>query len=275
MGYDISYHPIKEQEINDWYFNIMPNFKSINLDKVEELAEKFNKSDLEFLKETYHYTLNTGLNTELDKEFDLTHGYFIAVIQGLFRKYFYTRGAAFSFLINEKSYFKNYTKGWKDILEFTPKQKVYNHLRGNYSSGVFIPYNMVVKLLADYDNDTKIKQDLDTFYSDNRINIFLTALKFAKENELGLLEATEVVEPNPYDLNKSNCYSYLLNCDVEGAFLYRDIALDQIREIEKRKGLKEGEVSNKVTYEINNYELPKEKLTEVKKKKCFFLKLFG
>ena len=275
MGYDISYHPIKEQEIHDWYFNIMPNFKSINLDKVEEQVEKFNKNDLEFLKKTYHYTLNTGINTELDKEFELTHGYFIAVIQGLFRKYFYTRGSAFSFLIGEESYFKNYTKSWEEILEFKPTQKINNHIHGNYSSGVFIPYLKVVKLLDDYAKDTKIKQDLNTFYSDKRINIFLNALNYAKENGLGLLEATEVVEPNPLDLNKSNCYSYLLNCDTEGAFLYRDAALDQIKEIETRKGLKEGDISSKMTYEINNYELPNDKSVEAKQKKGFWKRIFS
>jgi len=257
MGYDISYHPITEQEINNWYFDIMPEFKSFNLDMIEEMSEEFPKKDFAFLKEKYLDVLNTGMNTEPTADFELTHGHFVAVIQGIFRKYFYTRGSAFSFLIDEKSYFKNYTKKWETILKFNPTQKIHNHLWGNYSSGVFIPYQSVLKLLDDYRNDTKIKQDLDTFYSYKRINIFLKALEFSKENKLGLLEAAEVVEPNPLDLNNSDCYSYILNCDLDGPFLYRDTALEQLKEIEKNKNLPEGEITNKTTYEVKNYSLPK------------------
>ena len=59
---------------------------------------------------------------------------------------------------------------------------------------------------------------------------FLDALNYACELEIGLLEATEVVEPNPLDLNKSSSYSNLFNCDTKGAIIYAQTAVQQIRE---------------------------------------------
>ena len=62
---------------------------------------------------------------------------------------------------------------------------------------------------------------------------FLSAVKFSVENGYGLLEATDVIVPNPLDLNSSECYSNLFNCDPEGAFIYADTAVQQISEAMK------------------------------------------
>ncbi len=52
----------------------------------------------------------------------------------------------------------------------------------------------------------------------------------ARELGVGLLEATEVVELNPIDLNKSESFSNLFNCDTQGALIYAEIAAQQIGE---------------------------------------------
>ena len=56
----------------------------------------------------------------------------------------------------------------------------------------------------------------------------------ARELEVGLLEATEVVEPNPIDLNRSESFSNLFNCDTQGALIYAEIAAQQIGEAIER-----------------------------------------
>lgn len=56
------------------------------------------------------------------------------------------------------------------------------------------------------------------------------------ENGLGLLEATDVVVPNVIDLNKTESYSNLFNCDPEGALIYREIAMEQIAQALKESG---------------------------------------
>lgn len=222
MGFDVSYHPINEDEIQSWYFDVLENQYVIS-----DLAIKFNIHD--FYKERYQEFIQK-INVDSSEVFDLSHGFNIAVVQGFVRKYFYTRGSAFSFLLDEYPEFKEYTKPWQDILKTNFDSVINNRITENYSSGVFIPNEKVEKLLSDYKNNQHIKNILDTHYSHKRISVFLNALEFAKEHNVGLLEATEVIVPNPLDLNNSTCYSNLFNCDIEGALLYQEAAFEQLDE---------------------------------------------
>jgi hypothetical protein len=271
MGYDISYHPITETEINQWYWGL--DFTRIierDYTAVNELARQHGIED--FYRQKYTELLDVAVNTQPDDAFENTHGYYIAVIQGLFRKYFYTRGSAFSFLMLEQPDYRKYTKAWENILTSKAENKIHNQLNSNYSSGVYIPANQVVQLLNDYQNDAQVKQHLDNFYSEKRISVFIKALTFAAENNCGLLEASDVVEPNPLDLDKSVCYSDLLNCDIEGALLYQEAAREQLREIEQRENLPEGHMEKNSTYQVNNIAPVNEPAAE---KKGFFQRLFG
>ncbi len=262
MGYDISYHPIKEREIQEWYFDALKNENVI-----DEQSKKYGIED--FYKEKYKDTISIAKTTDPNESFDKSHGYYIAVVQGFFRKHFYLRGSAFSFLIGQESIFERYTKKWQDILSFEIKNPIHNSIIENYCSGVFIPADQVQKLLNDYKTNDEIGSSLDNFYSNGHIKVFLKALEFAKENNMGLLEATEVLEPNPLDLENSVSYSNLFNCDPEGALLYQKTALQQIEEIEKANNLERGTIVKKATYEKTVHKKPQ---TE---KKGFFKRLFG
>ncbi|MEP0213947.1 MAG: hypothetical protein ABJD66_12065 [Cellulophaga sp.] len=268
MGWDISYHPINEKQINSWYFDVLDNQNLINT-----LAEEHSLDD--FYKDKYIDIIKVALETSKEDSFDMTHGYYVAVVQGFFNKYFYTRGAALSFL--EQPFFEKYYKKWDQIIDQDKySNNISNSISTNYSSGVYIPANMVVQLLQDYDTNAEVKSELDNLFSYDRIIVFLKALNYAKEHNLGLLEATEVVEPNPMDLNKSACYSNLFNCDLEGALLYQQAALEQLAEIEKKEGLPEGHISSKAEYEVTNIN-PTEVINpkEEKVKKSFWKRLLG
>ncbi|MNI03785.1 hypothetical protein D3C73_566930 [compost metagenome] len=134
--------------------------------------------------------------------------------------------------------------------------------------------------MEDYHNKVEIKSELDQLFSEGRISIFLKALNFAKEHGLGLLEATEVVEPQPFDLNESKSYSNLFNCDKEGPLLYQAAAFEQIKDIEQRNGLPENEVLHNVKVEKVHVEpehttTDTEKTEVVAQKKSFWKRLFG
>ena len=102
--------------------------------------------------------------------------------------------------------------------------------------GVYISAEGVTDLLRDIDLKEPIVGLLDKYFSHNRLGVFIKALKFAAENNMGLIEAAEVIVPDPMDLNKGTvCYSNLLNCDPEGAFLYQDEAMKQLVEVMKDK----------------------------------------
>jgi hypothetical protein len=232
MGFDISYHPINEREIKEWYFDCLADDA-----KIDVLADEYEIQD--FYREKFKDVIRTARETSEDDVFDKTHGFYAAIVQGFLRKYYYTRGAAFSFLIEDSPDFAGYTKKWEDILEDKPQQAVYNKIIENYCSGVYIPFEQVVQLLDDYEKDEHVRQAIDSQYSHKRVNVFLKALQDAKENGLGLLEASEVVEPDPLNLNGSNSYSNLFNCDTEGALLYEEAAMEQIRQIEEKAEEKE------------------------------------
>lgn len=262
MGWDISYHPISEKQINEWYFAVL---KYQNL--IEKLSIEYQID--EFYKEKFKEVIQTGLNTSKTANFDHNHGYYIAVIQGFFQKYFYTRGSALSF--SKNPILEKYFKKWNDIIPKDYQSKnVNNKLTNNYSSGVYIPADKVVELIEDYKTNSEINSELNSLFSHNRISIFLKALQFAADHNLGVLEATEVIEPNPMNLNNSACYSNMFNCDPEGAILYQKQALLEIAEIEKKENLKSGEISSKAEYLVRNVET----VNKIEKK-GFWKKLFS
>lgn len=262
MGFDISYHPISKTEINEWYFNAIDNKQ-----KIADNAKKHKLED--FYANKYEDTLTHASKVKPTDAFETTHSYFIAVVQGFFRDFYYTRGSAFSFLIEEKPAYAGYTTNWEDILEQKIENSIQNEIVNNYSGGVYISEKQVIQLLNDYHSNDIIKQDLDSYYSHGRIKVFLKALEVAKANNLGILEATEVVEPNPIDLNDSTCYSNLFNCDIEGAMLYQEAAREQMSKIEELNNLSEEEFKSKVSYEKTEIQKPN------KSKKNFWQRLFG
>jgi hypothetical protein len=111
--------------------------------------------------------------------------------------------------------------------------EIHNEIIENYCCGAYLGADNVQKLLRDYEADGEIKEAIDEFYAQN-LPVFLKALNLARELEVGLLEATEVVEPNPIDLNRSESFSNLFNCDTQGALIYAEIAAQQIGEAIER-----------------------------------------
>jgi hypothetical protein len=53
MGYDISYHPISEQQIETWYFDLLKN-----PEKIEEVSATHQLED--FYKTKYQDTFKCG-----------------------------------------------------------------------------------------------------------------------------------------------------------------------------------------------------------------------
>ncbi|WP_299617352.1 hypothetical protein [uncultured Tenacibaculum sp.] len=261
MGWDISYHPISEEQIIERYFNVLDD-KTL----ITELSAKYNIKD--FYAKKYEELIDIALVTTQDDVFDKTHGYYIAATQGFFEKYFYVRGSALSFL--EGNILSKYTKSWQEIL---PQEKltdaVHNQIIENYCSGKFIPPENIELLLENYDNDLKLQEEINTLFSHERIGIFFKAMYYALDKGLGLLEATEIIEPNPMDLNSSVSYSNLFNCDPQGALLYRDAAMEQLSKIEEEKDLTPGTITSNTNYEVSNH-----KIEEKEPKKSFWKRLF-
>lgn len=80
-------------------------------------------------------------------------------------------------------------------------------------------------------------EDLEGLWSNGQIAVLKKALSAAAKSGAGLLEATEVVEPNPISPNESTSYSNLYHCDRDGVYLYMDTVSRQIEDaIRKSEG---------------------------------------
>ena len=235
MGHDISYHAIGKDEISQWYFKPLKLAQKGDFEAIAKIAREAGMD--EFYAEKYTDGFRSALQYGTGGIFNKTHGFHLAVAQGYFREYFYTRGTAFSFLAEQSSKFKPYISDWREVL---PKEflaefsgQIHNEIVENYCCGAYLNADGVQKLLRDYEVDGEIKEAIDEFYAQN-LPVFLKALNFAAELGVGLLEATEVVEPNPIDLNRSESFSNLFNCDPQGALIYAEIAAQQIGEAIER-----------------------------------------
>ena len=229
MGYDVSFHPISPREIDEWYFAPLEWVKSGQEQKVIQFAEE--RGVQPFYAQKYLDTLRVGSETEYSEPFDKSHGYYIAVVQGFFRGYYYTRGSAISFLVEEKPEYERYLTGWEELLQEPLQNKAENRIIENYCSGVYLSPEQVERLLCDLERDARVHTDFEAVFSHGRLAVLKKALSAAREIGSGLLEATEVIEPDPLRPNDSSCYSNLFNCDRDGVYLYIDAVVEQLRQI--------------------------------------------
>ena len=226
MGYDVSFHPISPEEMREWYFGPLTWVQQGREEKVLALAAQYGMED--FYAEKYLDTLRVGAETAPDELFDKSHGFYIAVVQGFFRDYYYTRGSAFSFLMEEKPEYARYFSPWAQVMPTAFLNPTENQIVENYCSGVYLSPNQVLQLLRDLEQDPKVLEDLEKHWSDGQLAVLKKALTAAAELGTGLLEATEVVEPDPICPNESISYSNLYHCDRDGVYLYIDTVSGQL-----------------------------------------------
>lgn len=233
MGFDVSFHPISPKEMEEWYFTPLEWVRQGQEQRVLDLAVRYGLED--FYAQKYLDTLRVGARTADEELFDKSHGFYLAVVQGFFRTYYYTRGSAFTFLLADKPAYLRYVTPWQAVTPRPFRNPVANAIVENYCAGVYLAPQQVRQLLRDLADDEAVRADFEALWSDGQLAVLQKALQAAEQAGAGLLEATEVVEPNPFSLNDSGCYSNLYNCDTEGVLLFRDVASKQLAEAMQRK----------------------------------------
>ena len=149
---------------------------------------------------------------------------------------YYTRGSAFSFLVEEKPGYARYFTPWAQVTPTIFPNPAEDRIIENYCSGVYLSPKQVTQLLEDMEQDPNVLEDLEGLWSNGQLAVLKKALTAAAELGVGLLEATEVVEPDPIRPNESTSYSDLYHCDRDGVFLYIDAVCDQLADaMEKTK----------------------------------------
>jgi hypothetical protein len=221
MGWDITYHPIADSEIRGLYFRALEDATL-----VEPLQQQFRIEP--FYMEQLQERIDEARSISADVPFEKGHALYLAIVAGHLRRYHYLRGSALSFFIDDPVVAR-YFADWRQLV---PPQwadaAAGNHLRENYGGGVFITHDRLKQMRADYAADNDLRARLHELFSDGRLAVFWSVVDDAIGKGCGLLEASEVVEPNPMDLNASTSMSNLLNCAPDGALLYAEAVAAQL-----------------------------------------------
>ncbi|HEX7814313.1 hypothetical protein [Dyella sp.] len=226
MGWDVTYHPFAPTEVRGIYFRALRDeaFR-------EQLYGEFavHGSDAERLASIFE----EAATYVAEDHFTKYHGFAMASVAGFLRRYWYIRGSAFTFLVEEDPLYFRYVTDWRSLI---PDEFVTEDFRGiiceNYCGGVFLGPEGLRALKVDYERDEQVRKDMDKLFSHGRLPVFWKAVDYALENGLGLIEATDVLVPNPFAYDQSQCYSQALHCETEGVVLYGKAIVEQAREAE-------------------------------------------
>jgi hypothetical protein len=94
--------------------------------------------------------------------------------------------------------------------------------------------------MADIANTPVICEKMMELFSHGRYAVFRAAAEYASAAGMGLLEASEVIEPDPSGSQRLNFLEQSSQLRSRGTILYHEAALEQIRAIQGQEKHKEG-----------------------------------
>lgn len=224
MDYSISYHPISEAQMRTWYYDVFEDIGTANDLTLRIPKEQLKNHTLEELEAYYKDKFTTIIKRSRDLDygnFNKWHAYFIAIAQGFFEKFYFVQGSALSSIL-DKAFHETYITDWADVTpsEYIEDLQYTNKIDGAFSGGVYLSAQNVKKLLHDYENDPEIKDLLKDQFEGQKIDVLLAALKYASQNDQGLLEAVKVITQSDQIFEEPSCFSNVFNCDVMSAAVY-------------------------------------------------------
>lgn len=227
MGWDITYHPVGRDEIRSVYFATLA-------DPALEtgLAERFGVDA--FDADKMRAVFASARELPPDRPFNQGHAFHAAIVSGFLRRFHYVRGGAYSFLLDDPV-MAGYVSDWIDLVPPAERHHTFeNQLTENYCAGVYLDSAALQRLRTDARTEAHVQAKMEAQFSHGRLAVFWKAVDAAIAQGLGLLEATEVIEPNPMDLGASTGYSNVLNCETDGLLLYADAAREQLAQAQKQ-----------------------------------------
>ena len=218
MGFDVTYHPVSEQSLHRLYFDFVLGHANVE----QRCAER--GIDPIFTEKLVGWVAHDQM-LPAGSSFDTTIGWHAAAAAGIFTRFHYLRGS----LLSALTPIGEYTKSWKEIVpSLAGHHDVRDRVFENYCSGVYIPADNVSTLRNDLVNNSSMREEVEHHFPGESLGVLLTALDEAIGEGCGLLEATDVIEPNPLNLNATGGAANRLNCDPTGPLLYEQAVMAQL-----------------------------------------------
>lgn len=227
MGHDLTYHLFARDEVRDVYFAGVADPDTC----IDALAERFELDQV--MRDELRTCFAEAGRFVPDSPFHRTHGMMMAIVAGYLRPYWYVRGAGFSDLLVECPEFGTYVTDWRDVTPGWVQHHASATLADHYCCGVFIDHAGLQRLRQDYAQGGSIALRLDETFPDGRLEVFWQAVDAAIAHRTGLIEAVDVVIPDPLDPEQTRCASFAPNCQVDGIILYARAAMQQLQAMQQ------------------------------------------
>ena len=237
MGFDVTYHPVTPEEMHSLYFMVREQSGA-----EDTLIRDYQLDELNGDKLRHLFTLAREASIDGDPPFASEQGFFLAVALGLLRPYHYIRGGAFSFLVEDEPRFTAYTADWHDLIPASwPVQELPRGFSENYCVGVYLPLEQLRRLRQNAAENPEIHASLSKVFGEGALEVFWQAVDDAIAQNRGLLEATDIIEPNPVNPEESAGYANIDLCHPEGLQRYFDTAQRQLDKALGTRGI-EGKI---------------------------------
>ena len=146
-------------------FSLLDSLAKGDTSRLEAVAEDAGMDP--FYINKYRDLMKYAAGTPPSERFETTHGFYMAVVQGFFRKHYYVRGTAVSFMAEEYPLMERYITPWKDILPEGIVPPAQQGIVENYSAGVYLSAEQVKELLSDYEGNKEVREAVDDYFMEN------------------------------------------------------------------------------------------------------------
>lgn len=222
MGFDITYHPIAEDELRTFWFDLLVDRNKLSAMKAA-VAQDEGAGD-------YIASLVKSARRSKRRNLNLVHLFPLAIVAGIVRPYWYLRGGAFSFCIEQDPRLERYVVSLRTLVPAPFRSwESADTLEGDSTVGCYIPERKVGLLLSAIRRKQISAATLAPAFSHGRLPVFVKALEAALKQQRGLLEVEGVVVPEPFEEGFVRCLTNADHCRRQGLTLYRKAAAGQMR----------------------------------------------
>lgn len=195
MSFDITFHPISKEELQGFFLAVLaqPNRAGEKAANITTDPEKESR-----LLGIYEECGDVFADVKKGSEPFSTLVLGAAAIAGFLHPYWYARGSAISFLIDEDERFEPLTRS---LFEMFPrafaglKDDSEGMILDNYSGGGYVP-NGNLPALKSMLLDDEYEDAVATVFAEESFEALLEAIEYALDHGTGLLEVADLVVPS-------------------------------------------------------------------------------
>lgn len=231
MGLDVTYHPIDPAWAEGAFLSLLPAARAGDLSGARRAAAGAGLGpDAQGL---YLGLLSTAASwDDPSAPFEAGYGYALCAAQTCFGPYWYTRGSTLTAFLGASGASSRLAAdfGGEPALRHLPPNPREGRITQNYRSGAWLPASSVGRLLSLLGSDPAVGAVFGAAFPGGQSAVVKSALEWAHGHDCGLMEAADLVVPDPVDPRRTEATCWLPNLDLGGVRLYAAEAERQLRE---------------------------------------------